>query len=202
MIRINLARSTVATSPIAQGGGSSAGSSAAALGAGMGAHPGVKLVAIFLLPLAIYIYEKRELGIKKNILNVENAKLEKIKAEVNKYGAVTAAVEDLKKERNKLQQRLEVIASISRKRASKILTLNEIQRIIPEDTWLDSIKIDEGKIVIDGLSRVPSSVQVFVEKLAQLKFLKSAVNKGVTRTKLGDTNLHKFTVEAEIKEER
>ena len=198
MIRINLARSSsVITSPSDFGGGSS--SSGVSIG---NVHPAAKVLVIFVLPAVLYFYEQRELGFKAKQLAAEKVKLDKIKADVGKYGSVTSAVEDIKVERNKLQKRLEVIAKISRKRATKILTISELQSVIPNDSWLTSLSIQGSSIKLAGYARSPSSVQTIVERLTQLEFLESAINNGVTRTKVGSTNLHSFSIDAVVKENR
>ena len=108
MIKINLAKSS---SPGAQ----AQVASAPILNTGGPTSPATKIIAILVFPIAIYMWEKQMLSSKKQALATKTKELDAVKAEVEKFGAVTSIVEDLKKERDNLASRLKVIQKISRK---------------------------------------------------------------------------------------
>ena len=197
MIRVNLAKVSSHGDEIEDSGGSSIPSLDLE---GVNQNSLVKLGLIFLFPLGLFFWEGHvNNGIKKNLI-AKQAELRTLEAEVAKFGSAATAVEDIKRERKRLHDRLSIIAKISSKRAYKIRTLEAMQKIIPKDCWLKEIKITKTQIELNGYSRSPSSVQSLVEKLSEMEFLSSVSNEGMVRKKLGDTNVSEFSILAQVLE--
>ena len=200
MIKINLAKVSAHVGEAAETGGSSAPSIDFSGFSGLGKSALLKLGLVFIFTLGVYIWESRVNSDIQAQLKARQAKLKELETEVAKFGSAALAVEEIKKERKRLHDRLRVIAKISSKRAFKIQTLEAMQQIIPEDCWLKEIKITKTQVELNGYSRNPSSVQSLVEKLSELEFLSSVTNEGMVRTKLGETNVSEFSILAKVLE--
>ena len=159
----------------------------------------LKLLLIFALPIGLYIWQDIVVSEKIKSMKSSEDRLVEIKAQVEKLGAVTAVVQGLSREKARLQKQLSVIGRISGKRAFKLKTISEAQKLIPEDCWFEEVSIAKGKVKFKGYSRTPSSVQKLVDELERLEFLSSAYNEELKRSRLGQANVHAFNIVAEVK---
>lgn len=196
MIRINLAKTHNYTSSGTQT--AIAMDQAAALASG-GPHPAVKIAIMIILPIILYIYESYNITQKSIELAKVQTQVQQIEAEVAQFGSVKTVVEDLVKERNKLNEQLSVIQKISQKRAFKLKAINQIQVSLLDDLWLEQLTVDQSVMDFQGLSRSPTSINEIVENLNKNDFIESAFNKEMNRKKIGKEVLQQFNIEARIK---
>ena len=194
MIRINLAKSSAFAGDDEGAGAGLSLPSFGGFAGGAGENPLAKVVAVVLLPLALFIYEQRGLSSYRVTLAEKTKQKEQVQRDISQFGSAASAVEDIKIERDRLQKRLAVIAKISSKRAFKIDTLAELQKLIPNDCWIDEVRFQNTQIEFKGFARLPSSVQNFVERLTQLNYLGSVANQGLKRTQLGETSVHELSL--------
>ncbi len=196
MIRVNLAKTHNYTSAGTQ---TAIAMDQAAAMSQAGPHPAVKVAVILIMPILLYGYESYTLTQKNMTLTREKAKAEQIEAEVSQFGSVKSVVEDLVKEKNKLNEQLSVIQKISQKRAFKLQAIQVVQRSMLDDLWLDEMIVDQSVLNFKGYSRTPTSVQEIVNNLSSSDFIVSAFNKKMERVKLGKDDLNTFEIEAKVK---
>ena len=193
MIKVNLARMSSAAAHV------HVEQAVSAPGPAQPLHPLVKVLLIFIIPIGLYIWQDMIVSEKMARLQDSDAQLADIKTQVEKLGAVTSVVRSLSKEKDRLQEQLRVIGKISSKRAFKLRTINEMQGVLPDDCWLENVKIEKEKVFFKGYSRTPSSVQELVDSLEKLDFLASAYNQELKRANLGTAKVHEFNIIAEVK---
>ncbi len=193
MIRINLAKTHAYAGPSTQ--------TAVRLDTpvAQGQSQGLKIVSMILFLVLVIGYEKQQLSIKKANAAVSQNQLQAILAEIASFGSVTSIIEELEKEKKKVDEKLGVIESISKKRAFKLGIIMIMQENLPDDLWLEEMVVDKDLIHFKGLSRSPASIQQIVKKLEDNNFVKSAVNNELSRFKDGEDELQKFTIEARVK---
>ena len=156
----------------------------------------IKVVCMLVFIFILYAYQKYNISNKTQRFLTINVQATELQEQVTKFGPVTAVVEDLAKERKKLNQQMEVIQKISEKRAYKLGSIIALQESIPTDTWIEEMALKEGVINFKGYSRDPTSVQKIVSHLSELDFLESAVNKELSIKKIGKSEVHSFNIEA------
>ncbi len=196
MIRVNLAKTHNYTSTGTQT--AIAMDQAAAMSLS-GPHPAVKVALMVIMPILLYGYESYNLTQKNIVLSREKAKAQQVEAEVSQFGSVKSVVEDLVKEKEKLDEQLTVIKKISQKRAYKLQAIQVVQRSLLDDLWLDEMVVDQSTLNFKGFSRSPTSVQEIVQNLTSHDFILSAFNKKMERVKSGKENLNSFEIEAKVK---
>ncbi len=194
MIRINLAKTHAYVGPSTQTAVSLDKSLPSA-----GHKPGVKVLAMVAFLIAIIVYEKYQISFKKSSAIQLQGQLQTLQAEITQYGSVTTIIEELEKEKEKVDKKLSVIQTISQKRAFKLGIIMIMQENLPDDLWLQEMTVDKDLIYFKGLSRSPSSIQQVVKKLEDNNFVSSAINNELSRFKEGEDELQKFTIEARVK---
>ncbi|MGQ9694640.1 MAG: PilN domain-containing protein [Thermodesulfobacteriota bacterium] len=78
--------------------------------------------------------------------------LQFLRAEVNKKKPAVAAIENLKKEREKVLQEIAEFEKLSSLEARKIEILRELTQILPPTVWLWNLKATGGEIEISGFA--------------------------------------------------
>jgi Tfp pilus assembly protein PilN len=157
-----------------------------------------KVVGLLLFTIALIVYEKYNLSIVKTQLNRISVQVQEVEQEISEYGAVESAIENLTKEKEKVNEQLAVIQKISQKRAFKLQAIIKVQSSLPDDLWLKELLVADNRLSFIGYSRSPSSVQAIVKGLTDMDIVQSAINKELSRVKLGDETLQKFEIEAEV----
>lgn len=159
-----------------------------------------KVVIMIVFPILLYMYEAYSLGLKQEQSQKIKGQLEAVQQEIQQYGSVTTIVEDLLKEKEKLNAQLKVIQTISQKRAFKLKAITKVQESLPDDLWMREMNIVGGIISFKGYSQTSISVQKIVRRLNDLDFITSAINKELKRVTRGDREVQEFNIEARVKQ--
>jgi type IV pilus assembly protein PilN len=81
------------------------------------------------------------------------AKIEKVKQESEALAPQLERIRKLTKEREEVDRRLGIIASLDRERYFRVELLNDISEKMPPNSWITAIKENGGtEIVIDGVT--------------------------------------------------
>ncbi|MEM7646025.1 MAG: PilN domain-containing protein [Pseudomonadota bacterium] len=195
MIRINLAK----THNYASSGTETAISSDRAAAIEGESTPQAKIAIMLVFTVLLYIYERYNLGTKQATASQISAQLEQVKGEIGNFGTVTSVVEDLVKEKEKLNAQLLIIQKISQKRAFKLKTILKVQENLPSDLWLTELIIDENEIEFKGLSRTPTSVQNIVAYLNDADYVDLAINQELKSIELDGETVNSFSILARVR---
>jgi type IV pilus assembly protein PilN len=88
----------------------------------------------------------------RNVAELEN-KIEEAKQESAALAPQLAKIRKLTKEREEVNRRLGVIASLDKDRYFRVQILNDISEMLPENCWLTLVKEQGGMMVsIDGVT--------------------------------------------------
>ena len=162
-------------------------------------HPAVKVVLMLLATFCLYIYESYNLSQLRVRLAEKNEQVRQIQEEVKQFGSVSAVVDSLASERQKLNDQLTVIQNISKKRSYKLRGIKLFQENLLEDVWLSEMSITDKSLIFRGYSRTPTSVQQIVKNLMSNDFIESAINRDLKKVILGNEKLNSFDIEAKVK---
>ncbi len=157
-----------------------------------------KFLVVLTLPTVLVIYEKSNSFLLKESLKKSTAELDKVKQELEKFGDISSVIQELIKEKEEMNKKLEVIKEISKRRTLKTDILFKIQEKIPEQIWLKEVLFEKEKILINGYSRKDSSAQSIIEELKGIESVESVANKEI----VGDEKIeaYKFDIELKLKE--
>jgi len=195
MIRINLAKSQ---SYAPMSAGTVTNMDFKSLGAGANANLLFKVGGLLLTTILLIAYENYTISIKNTALARVTTQAAALQEEIKGFGSVDQVLENLGKEKAKMNEQLTVIEKISQKRAFKLQAILTAQKGLPEDVWLEEFNFYDSTIILKGFSRTPTSVQEFVQALNNTDFILSAVNKELSRVKMGDQQVQKFEIEARV----
>lgn len=193
MIKINLAKAssvvTVDSEVVASGGLASFSQS----------DNVVKVIVMLVFIFGVYGYENYNLDKKLKTYQTVKVQSDALRAKVQQFSGVMAAVEDLARERKTLREQVKVIQKIAKKRAFKLASITKLQESIPLDTWVEEMRVGSDSMNFKGFARTPVSIQTIVAGLEDLDFMESVVNKEQALKKIGISEVHTFNIEAKVK---
>lgn len=133
--------------------------------------------------LAIPLWQKREAAIALNALAVEG------KEQALRTQAMRAELETELTEHNFLLDK-------KTGTLSRFILINELSKLIPDDTWISQLDISETEIQLQGETGSPSKL---VELMEGSDFLKATSSKSPL-TKIPGTSVDRFHLSAELKQ--
>jgi type IV pilus assembly protein PilN len=154
----------------------------------------VLILSIVLLWVAL-IFIQWGLNKKKEDTLVQIAQK---RDEIAKYKSLTTEVEKKKEEQKMLQNRLDIINSLRKDKASAARVLDELSIDKPEKLQLESLKKDGAKLGIEGIALDDETIANFMTNLRKSKLFKNVdliVSEQIEQSKL---KLKKFVLSCEI----
>ena len=88
---------------------------------------------------------------------------------------------------------MKILKSIKKENPLKLPVLNELTKIIPQDTWLSEVMLKDNELEIKGLSESASKLIPILENSSQ--FLDASFNGSITKQKEGEN----FAIKSKIK---
>jgi len=126
------------------------------------------------------------------------AKISKTKKDIAYYKSLTTEVEKKKEEQKMLQDRLNIINSLRKEKATPAKVLDELSIDKPEKLHLESLKKDGSKLGIEGIALDDETIANFMTNLRKSKLFKNVdliVSEQVEQSKV---KLKKFILSCEI----
>jgi type IV pilus assembly protein PilN len=120
------------------------------------------------------------------------------KREIDRYRSLTAELNRHKEEEKKLQEKLNVINSLKKEKASPAKVLDELSIDKPEKLQLESVKKTGSKLGIEGIALDDETIVSFMTNLRKSKLFKTVdlvVSEQVEQNKI---KLKKFILSCEI----
>jgi type IV pilus assembly protein PilN len=162
--------------------------------AALGKELVVFIVSIVLL-LGTLGFIQWELNKKKEDILTQIAKT---KDEIAYYKSLTTEVEKKKEEQRMLQNRLDIINSLKKEKASPAKVLDELSIDKPEKLQLESLKKDGTKLGMEGIALDDETIANFMTNLRKSKLFKNidlVVSEQVEQSKM---KFKKFILSCEI----
>jgi len=113
-------------------------------------------VALFLALLIVPVWKKSEW-------------VDQIEAEVRKAGKAAKEVEALRQEVEQMAHEMGYLAQKKRKDPIVLDVLNELSKVMPDDTWLNGFQYKDGHLVVQGQSPSASSLIARMETSEEFK---------------------------------
>ncbi len=154
----------------------------------------VLIVSVVLL-LGVLVFTQWELNKKKDDTLVQ---ISKTKSDIAYYKSLTTEVEKKKEEQRMLQNRLDIINSLRKQKASPAKVLDELSIDKPEKLQLESLKKDGAKLGMEGIALDDETIANFMTNLRKSKLFKNidlVVSEQIEQNKM---KLKKFILSCEI----
>ena len=122
----------------------------------------------------------------------EVARLKPIIAEVSRFEA----------QRQRLQQRVQLIGQLRKGQGVPVQMLDQVSRSLPEMTWLTTMQQEGADLTLEGKSTTLVALSDFVGNLGTTSFFKKPIeivdSKVETDNQAKDVELIKFTIKAQL----
>ncbi|HYA90329.1 MAG TPA: PilN domain-containing protein [Thermodesulfobacteriota bacterium] len=126
------------------------------------------------------------------------AQIAKTKNDIAYYKSLTTEVEKKKEEQRMLQNRLDIINSLRKQKASPAKVLDELSIDKPEKLQLESLKKEGAKLGMEGIALDDETIANFMTSLRKSKLFKNVdliVDEQVEQSKM---KFKKFILSCEI----
>lgn len=156
MIRINLLRN-LGTSAAPNAGIGIAGSG------GIVSQELQKQAMIRLLVIggcvgALMVYEHLQLSAKQELIDQVRTQINQARAAKEKFGDAAPIVEKYEAQKKSLDAKIRVLEGLTENRLREVKLLDAIQSLMPQNGWLEELKVDQGKVVLSGFAPDESTV--------------------------------------------
>jgi Tfp pilus assembly protein PilN len=157
MIRINLLR-TMGVSGVGTNIGTSASSGGEIISVDVRRQAAIKVAIILLFPVLLFIWEKLRINSLQSDQVQIQQKVTAVEAERASFGSTAPRVAKANKLKEKMTKEIKIIRELARNRLREVKALDQLQTILPEKTWLSSLKIEGSKITMDGYALNESAI--------------------------------------------
>ncbi|MCH2535579.1 MAG: PilN domain-containing protein [Bdellovibrionales bacterium] len=125
----------------------------------------VKVLVMLLGAVALMVYEKINIDALESQQKMYRTQSTQLTQELQKIEASAGQLEELKKENEKLQEKLKILTNLSKNRLKELKALDNLQNFIPEGVWLESLDYDGDKVLFKGFATNDRDLNAFVESL-------------------------------------
>jgi type IV pilus assembly protein PilN len=117
-----------------------------------------------------------------------------VKARIAELEAKVGEIEQLKKERAKLEQKLAVIGDLDRGRLRASYILDQLSQLMPEKMWIESLDKSGKSIKIAGVALDNETIANFMEELGRSKKFTDIDLEVTEQINRGGMKLMRFTL--------
>ena len=124
--------------------------------------------------------------------------------EVARLRPIIAEVERFDAQRQRLQQRVQLIAQLRKGQGVPVQMLDQVSRSLPDMLWLTSMQQEGGDVTLEGRSTTLVALSDFVGNLGTSEFFKKPIEivdskvENTTQSAASSVDLIKFTVKAQL----
>jgi len=112
--------------------------------------------------------------------------------EVDALQAVIKEVEDFKKKKKNLADKIAIINDLKSNQRGPVRVMDYISRALPELLWLDRLKMNASTIEIEGRAFNPNAVANFMDNLDKVS--NSAFKEPVLKDTNAEGNVYRFSI--------
>jgi Tfp pilus assembly protein PilN len=158
----------------------------------------IKLVVFLVVPVALLAYERSNLSALNDELAAVQAKIQGKDRQIGLFGDTAPKVEQYAISKKKLDRELEVIKGLARNRLREVKTLDAIQGLMPNPTWLKSITFHADTVVLEGYTNGEDGVGELSSALSSAGPFSKVSLKSTTEEELPTGTVKKFTIELQV----
>lgn len=121
--------------------------------------------------------QKAQINAEIQVINVENQKALK---ELKEVQSLQQQVEQHQEQEKRLKAKLEIVREIISSRKNPYQILLYISKNIPENVWLNELKVEKNQLILKGTAKSYKSIGVFTNNLKNAIFFSFVTYRQVT----------------------
>lgn len=129
-----------------------------------------------------------------------DARIRDLEAEIANLNKVLSGIGDVKKERENLQKRLEVIQTLEKDRLLAAAVIDDLSGRVPEKVWLERLEKQGDKVVSVGVALDEETIADFMTALKASPYVEVVELESVTKHATGGVDLKKFSITFKLKQ--
>jgi len=124
----------------------------------------IRLVVIVACIGTVIAYEKIQLSAKQDELTKVQAQVSEVRTKRESLGDTGPIVEKFQAQEAVLNRKIKTLEQITSNRLREVKLLDAVQSILPSQTWLEKLSIDQGKVEMVGFATDQAIVsQIFTQ---------------------------------------
>lgn len=153
------------------------------------------LLATLLLTVAVaFLFDMQ----MKSQVRHARARVAGIERQIDRYQPQLEQVREYRATKEKIEQKLEVIEGLERKRSGPVRLLDELATHTPEKLWLTRLDANGQKLRLRGMSLANELVASFLESLSNSPYFTNVELLETNATKKQGLKLNKFELRASL----
>lgn len=129
-----------------------------------------------------------------------DARIRDLEAEISNLNKALSGVGDVKKERENLQKRLEVIQRLEKDRLLAAVVMDDLSGRVPEKVWLERLEKQGDKVVSVGVALDEETIADFMTSLKASPYIEVVELESVTKHAAGGVDLKRFSITFKLKQ--
>jgi len=112
-------------------------------------------------------------GMVLHDISSTRAEMQATQQEIDRFGPQLKQVEEFKKTKAAIEQKLAVIEHLHELRSGPVHVLDELALHTPDRIWITKVSMRDGKITLDGMSLDNELVALFLTQLEESPYFKN-----------------------------
>ena len=153
---------------------------------------------MLVFPIILYIYDNISRSDLEKQLADTKANAEKLTAEKAKFGDTGIKMEGLTKEKKVIDEQVDAIKVIARTRLKEVKSLDALQTLTPQRTWLTKVALNHALVKVTGYTSGDDGIAEMIRGLENSPFFSKVEPKSTSEEKLGGATVKKFELEFRV----
>lgn len=158
----------------------------------------VKLLLLIVPIISILGFRQYNYFMAKNELETFKKKNQEVSNRLRELDAAVKEVERFQEEKRKLTNQIEVIKRLSKERLRNVKSLDALQTLIPGKAWINSLKVLDTKLEIEGFADNDIVISEFMQSLDSSIYFKEITLVSSEESKKDKGSLKKFILRCNL----
>lgn len=128
-----------------------------------------------------------------------DVRIRDLEAEISNLNRALSGIGDIKKEKEGLQKRLEVIQKLEKDRLLTAALVDDLSGRVPEKVWLERLEKQGEKVVSVGIALDEETIADFMTALKASPYVEVVELESVTKHTAGGVDLKRFSITFKLK---
>lgn len=154
----------------------------------------VAIISVVVVVLILFLFQ---INVKGNVDDLSE-KITSTKEELKKLEKSEAQIEELKASELVIQQKIDVIKTLEKRKTGPVLMLDEVASRIPEKMWLTQLKSQRALLSMEGVAIDNETIAQFMTNLENGGQFENVELQVAQETKIEDFMFKKFAISSTI----
>lgn len=155
----------------------------------------IAIIAVFVVLVILFLFR---INVKGDVEDLTQ-KIATTKEELKKLKESETQIEELKASELTIQQKIDVIKRLEKRKTGPVIVLDQIASRIPAKMWLTKMKSQRALLKMEGVSIDNETIAQFMTNIESAGEFENVELQFAQETKIEDYMLKKFSVSSTIK---